>query len=176
MGAAIARALRIGASSKERHHRRPVRAAGRRGQVARERAVPRPVRPEPSDSDAVLALSEVEMLEASGPIRPGRTHARAGGDTERISLPLPPEAFPPPRHPTAANLIDAVRSAAALEPGRNPLERAVELFDLGLGLRAQQRHVEALEAWREALALAPEILVYQASVQRLAAQLRDRRD
>jgi serine/threonine protein kinase len=180
MGAAIARALlQIGAASKERDVTAALSALlDAEGKSRESEAVPLPVdSTNPSDSDGLLALSEVEMLEASGPIRAPEapTHVPEG-DTERISLPVPPEAFPPPRHPTAANLIDAVRGAAALEPGRNPLERAVELFDLGIALRAQQRYVEALEAWREALALAPENLVYQASVQRLAAQLRDRRD
>src|SRR5262245_43444090 len=180
MGAAIARALlQIDASSKERDVTAALSALlDAEGKSRDSEAVPRPVdSTNPSDSDAVLALSEMEMLEASGPIRApdAPTHVPEG-DTERISLPLPPEAFPPPRHPTAANLIDAVRSAAALEPGRNPLERAVELFDLGIGLRAQHRYDEALEAWREALALAPENLVYQASVQRLTAQLANRRD
>jgi cytochrome c-type biogenesis protein CcmH/NrfG len=47
----------------------------------------------------------------------------------------------------------------------------VELFDLGIALRAQHRYGEALDAWQEALNLAPENLVYQASVQRLRAQL-----
>jgi tetratricopeptide (TPR) repeat protein len=107
------------------------------------------------------------------------------GETERISLPLPPEAFPPPRPgsasgssrpATAANFIDAVRNAAAVEPKRNPLDRAVELFDIGIALRGQQRYAEALEAWQQALRLAPENLVYQASVQRLRAQLGSRRD
>jgi tetratricopeptide (TPR) repeat protein len=134
------------------------------------------------DSDALLALSEAEMLEASGPIRVA-AHADVptyipDGETERISLPLPPEAFRPvpsgsgpARPPTSANSIDAVRGVAALDPKRDPLERAVELFDLGIALRAQQRYGEALEAWQEALNLAPENLVYQASVQRLRAQL-----
>jgi serine/threonine-protein kinase len=180
MGAAIARALlQIGAASKERDVTAALSALlDAEGKSRESEAVPLPVdSTNPSDSDGVLALSEVEMLEASGPIRAPEapTHVPEG-DTERISLPVPPEAFPPPRHPMAASLIDAVRGAAALEPGRNPLDRAVELFDLGIALRAQQRYVEALEAWREALALAPENLVYQASVQRLAAQLRDRRD
>ena len=73
-------------------------------------------------------------------------------------------------------MIDAVRNAAAVEPQRNPLDRAVELFDIGIALRAQQRYAEALDAWQQALALAPENLVYQASVQRLRAQLGNRRD
>jgi len=130
----------------------------------------------------VLAVSEKEMLEASGPIR--RTDVPGyvpDADTERISLPLPPEAFrprpavaaavPTPASETAGNLTDAVRIAAAHGPDRNPLERAVELFDLGIALRAQHRYIEALDAWQQALTLAPENLVYQASVQRLRAQL-----
>ena len=47
----------------------------------------------------------------------------------------------------------------------------MELFDLGIALRAQHRYIEALDAWQQALTLAPENLVYQASVQRLRAQL-----
>jgi tetratricopeptide (TPR) repeat protein len=59
--------------------------------------------------------------------------------------------------------------------GRLVEERAVELFDRGLALRAAQRYEEALEAWEEALALAPDNLVYQANVSRLRAQLRELR-
>jgi tetratricopeptide (TPR) repeat protein len=109
-------------------------------------------------------------------------------DTERINLPLPREAFPGPRAPT--NLEDAVRDAATFEPragddervrvpvfpkGRLVEDRAVELFDKGLALRAAQRYAEALEAWEHALALAPDNLVYQANVTRLRAQLRELR-
>jgi serine/threonine protein kinase len=190
-GAAIARALlQIGASSKERdvtaalsallENEAAVTAVDPEGVPERLDTTNR------SDSDAVMALSEKEMLEASGPIRVGSadvpTHI-PDGETERISLPLPPEAFRPPhpgsgplRHATAANLIDAVRNAAAVEPQGSPLDTAVELFDLGMALRAQQRYAEALEAWQQALNLAPENLVYQASVQRLRAQLGVRRD
>jgi len=182
LGAAIARALlQIGAGSKERDVTAALssllESEGLEGD-----AVPQPVEAaNPSDSGGVLALSEVEMLEASGPIRPSETPTYVPeGDTERISLPLPPEAFRPRpasgpiRHATAPNLTDAVRNAAAVEPERNPLERAVELFDLGIALRAQHRYGEALDAWQQALELAPENLVYQASVQRLRAQLGDR--
>ena len=50
-----------------------------------------------------MALSEREMLEASGPIRaPRRPTYVPDAATERISLPLPPEAFPPPRPGAAA--------------------------------------------------------------------------
>jgi tetratricopeptide (TPR) repeat protein len=99
--------------------------------------------------------------------------------TERISLPLPPEAFrpqaatPSPIATTAANLTDAVRSAAAHGSDRNALERAVDMFDLGIALRAEHRYMEALEAWEQALELAPDNLVYQANVKRLRAQLGD---
>ena len=79
--------------------------------------------------------------------------------------------MPTPAAETAGTLTDAVRIAAAHGPDRNPLERAVELFDLGIALRAQHRYIEALDAWQQALTLAPENLVYQASVQRLRAQL-----
>ena len=68
-------------------------------------------------------------------------------------------------------MTDAVRNAATYGPDRNPLERAVELFDLGIALRAQHRYGEALEAWERALELAPDNLVYQANVKRLKAQL-----
>ena len=185
LGAAIARALlQIGASSKEHDVTAALSALLEgEGEARAREAVPEPVDPSiPSDSGAVLALSEREMLEASGPIRvPDAPTHIPDGDTERISLPLPPEAFPPPRpasgpvrRVTAANLSDAVRKVAGVEPERNPLERAVELFDLGIALRAQHRYAEALDAWKQALDLAPENLVYQASVQRLRAQLGDR--
>ena len=182
LGAAIARALlQIGAGSKERDVT-AVLSSLLESEGLEGDAVPQPVEAaNPSDSGGVLALSEVEMLEASGPIRPSETPTYVPeGDTERINLPLPPEAFRPRpasgpiRHATAPNLTDAVRNAAAVEPERNPLERAVELFDLGIALRAQHLYGEALDAWQQALELAPENLVYQASVQRLRAQLGDR--
>jgi serine/threonine-protein kinase len=179
LGAALARALlQIGTGSKERE----VTAAlsmvldGDATTPAPDReAVPEAVDGNRSDSDRVLSLSEAEMFEASGPIRKPEAASTdvptriPDADTERISLPLPPEAFrpaPPPPPP------DALRGAPR-DPGRNPLDRAVELFDLGILLRAQQRYQDALEAWQQALALAPENLVYQASVQRLRAQIRD---
>jgi serine/threonine-protein kinase len=195
-GAAIARALlQIGASSKERDVTAALSSLLEAEGKSRERerlfesgahteAVPQPVEaPAGSESDAVLASSEKEMLEASGPIKLATGDIPTyipDGETERISLPLPPEAFPPGhggganRQTTGANLIDAVRNAAVVEPQRNPLDRAVEMFDLGIALRAQHRYAEALEAWQQALKLAPENLVYQASVQRLRAQLGDR--
>jgi serine/threonine protein kinase len=174
LGAALSRALlQIGASSKEHDVTAALSALLDPEGMRDGEAVPEPVdASSPSDSDAVLALSEVEMLEASGPIRVADAPTYIPeNDTERISLPVPAEAFRPPRPAPGANLNDAVRNAAALEPDQNPLERAVELFDLGIALRAQRRYAEALQAWQQALALAPENLVYQASVQRLAAQI-----
>ena len=184
MGAAIARSLlQIGAGSKEREVTAALSAlleaeAGAPAAPERE-AVPQAVGEQTAPgSDAVLSLSEVEMFEASGPIR--RSDAPGympDAKTERIDLPVPPEAFPP-KPPAAAapptagtNLIDAVRNAAALGSELNPLERAVQLFDLGMALRAQHRYLEALDAWEQALALAPDNLVYQANAKRLRAQL-----
>jgi serine/threonine-protein kinase len=180
-GAAIARSLlQIGAASKEREVTAALSTVleGEGGTPAptdRE-GVPEAVGTSgPSESDGVLALSEVEMFEASGPIRRSDAPMQVPeADTERISLPLPPEAFRPPAPAapalaTGASLTDAVRNAA--EPDRDPLERAVHFYDLGIALRAQQRYPEALAAWEQALALAPDNLLYQASVQRLRSQL-----
>jgi serine/threonine-protein kinase len=184
LGAAIARSLlQIGAASKEREVTSALsivlEGEGGTPAPADGQGVPEAVDASaPSDSDGVLALSEREMFEASGPIRrPDIPTQVPEADTERISLPLPPEAFRPQARPAVpepaigANLTDAVRNAAAVEPDRNPLERAVELYDLGIALRAQNRYPEALAAWEQALALAPDNLVYQASVQRMRSQL-----
>jgi tetratricopeptide (TPR) repeat protein len=172
MGAAVARALlQIGAASKEREVTAALSAvlSGEDPPEAPDDAdaVPQAVEPsEPSGFGGRLALSEVEMFEASGPIRrPDDDVPEQAPDAETapISIPLPPEAFRPQPAPPAAT-----------KPGphdRGPGERAVELFDLGIALRAQRRYREALDAWQQALALAPDNLVYQANVQRLRAQL-----
>jgi hypothetical protein len=143
-----------------------------------------------------MALSEKEILEASGPIRlrkQGTPEPMAAGETERISLPLPPEAFPPLRPELAraatgagAKLMDglreevdsgpitAVRPMSTVPPpapGPARVERAVELFDLGISLRAEHRYGEALAAWEQAAALAPDNAVYRANVNRLREQL-----
>ena len=102
--------------------------------------------PDPSTSVQDIALSEMEILEASGPIRKV-VDPILDGDTQRISLPLPAEAFrPPPRLeprpprseaavPTVsifdrrgaprwtapANLVDAVRGAASAASGASVL-------------------------------------------------------
>jgi tetratricopeptide (TPR) repeat protein len=103
--------------------------------------------------------------------RPGASVSRC-----RPRRSVRPNRRGPRWHATAASLINAVRNAATIEPRRNSLDKAVELFDLGIALRAQQRYAEALEGRQQALNLAPENLVYQASVQRLRAQLRVRSD
>jgi len=186
-GAAVARALlQVGASNKERDVTAALSAVleanGTDGDEMNADGVPQAVEAsQPSDSSGALALSEVEMFEASGPIRrPDVPERVPDADTQRMDLPLPPEAFrsytdlaaaltPAP----TANFTDAVRSAAGQETDGRPGDRAVEFFDLGIALRAQRRYREALEAWQQALALAPDNLVYQASVQRLRAQLGD---
>ena len=189
-GAAIARALlQIGASSKERDVTAALSALlDGEGKTQEPEGVPEPLdATNRSESDGVMALSEREMLEASGPIRVASTDVPTyvpDGERSASACRCRPRRFrrpgraakPPSRPATATKLIDAVRNAAAVEPQRNPLDRAVELFDIGIALRAQQRYAEALEAWEQALNHAPENLVYQASVQRLRAQLGSRRD
>jgi serine/threonine protein kinase len=69
-------------------------------------AVPQPIGPSGDGSSTVeTSLSELEILEASGPIRDRR--ASVGpvepifiGDTEKISIVLPPEAYPSPHAET----------------------------------------------------------------------------
>lgn len=80
-------------------------------------------------------------------------------ETERVRLPLPPDAFPTPG-PTVIGIGGAEAEA-----------RAVTFFDLGIALRAQHRDAEALEAWEKALALAPEDPIYKESVRRLRAHI-----
>jgi hypothetical protein len=158
-----------------------------------------PVPVEASDrSEDGMTTAEMEIIEASGPIKKQPTSGTpepilAGGETERISLPLPPEAFPPLRPELARSAaaagaklmnglreevdsgpITAVRQTTAIPPpapGPARVERAVELFDLGISLRAAHRYNEALEAWEKAAALAPDNAVYRANVARLREQL-----
>jgi len=119
-----------------------------------------------SFSSSGIALNEVEILEASGPLPLMAQLPRPVEDeTRRVSISVPPEAFAPQSGeaaPTvsifAENVVDAI-------PG------AVHLFDRGLKLRAEGRHGEALDAWEKALALAPENRLYQSHLRRLRAQL-----
>jgi serine/threonine protein kinase len=98
-------------------------------------------------SGVPLALSEQEILDASGPIDLGAVVAPIVNqrETERVELPIPAEAFRP--------------------------EAAVEHFDRGLRLRLAGQYREALAAWEQALALAPSNLLYQSHIHRLRSQL-----
>ena len=144
----------------------------------------------PSDGD--IALCEVEMLEASGPIRklaepppvPARMTASGLALPRTLSAKAPP-APPPVAAPPPASIFSApsapagtaVRGWRTTAPARTPeaersaRERAVEMFDRGLELRGTGSYGEALDAWEKALALAPDNHVYQTNVQRLRTEL-----
>jgi serine/threonine protein kinase len=168
-----------------------------------DEAVPEAIEASPeADSDLDLALCEVEIIEASGPIHaPAEppavpalpTRAQAGVPPAPPLRPLPAEPSLPHWSPPG-NLFDRVFGSGptAAAPGvlgwrrtpdvpppesqREPIQRAVELFDRGLEPRSAGRYGEALEAWERALALAPENRVYQANVARLRNQLDNFRD
>ena len=165
-------------------------------------AVPEPIEVLPeATSNVDLALCEVEIIEASGPIHalvePPQVPAIPAIPT-RAEAGVPPP--PPPRRPRPTepslphwsppgHLFDRVFGAgpASTAPGvlgwrrtpeappperaREPLQRAVELFDRGIELRAGGHYSEALEAWERAVVLAPDNRVYEANVVRLRAQL-----
>jgi predicted hydrocarbon binding protein/tRNA A-37 threonylcarbamoyl transferase component Bud32 len=151
-------------------------------------AVPEPIgvaSPDGEASDRVssgaeLALCEVEILEASGPIRklaepppvpkPPPTLPKL---PPTASLPGPVSIFSAPAAPWGTAVHGWRRTAPARSPEaeRSARERAVELFDRGLESRGDGRYGEALDAWEKALALAPDNHVYQANVQRLRAEL-----
>jgi serine/threonine protein kinase len=150
---------------------------------------------EVSSNDSGMALSEREIIEASGPLR----LSTPADDTRRVTLPVPAEAIasgpiavaaPAPAGvqapPIHGSLVDALRGAAtrsgtsvvgwrstpaSTPDGRALPEPGVELFDRGIKLRAEGRYGEALESWEKALALAPENRLYQSHVQRLRTQL-----
>jgi len=198
LGAALARCLlQVGAGSKETEVTSALSALLDpdllQSGATQVDGVPVPVESS-HPSDDGMALSEREIIEASGPIRKHPTHGTPepilAGETERISLPLPPEAFPPLRPDLAqaaagagaklmhglreevdSGPVTAVRQASAVPPGAVRVERAVELFDLGIALRAAHRYNEALDAWEKAAALAPDNAVYRANVARLREQL-----
>jgi predicted hydrocarbon binding protein/tRNA A-37 threonylcarbamoyl transferase component Bud32 len=145
-------------------------------------------------SGAELALCEVEILEASGPIRklaeppPLPTPANVGSPAKPVAPRLPPAVprlpptvgvpasasiFSAPAAPSGTAVHGWRRTAPARSPEaeRSARERAVELFDRGLESRGEGRYGEALDAWEKALALAPDNHVYQANVQRLRGEL-----
>jgi serine/threonine protein kinase len=148
-------------------------------------------------SDVNLALCEVEIIEASGPIQALAEAPSVPAIPPHATVGAPPP--PPPRRPRSTEpalphwsppgkLFDRVVGGVATpaptvlgwrrtpeapppEGERAPLQRAVELFDRGIELRAAGRYGEALEAWERAWALSPENRVYEANVARLREQL-----
>ena len=144
---------------------------------------------ERTSSDAEIALCEVEILEASGPIRklaepPPPPPRGAPPALARPKLaPLQPQAASPNPPPVSIFAAPAPAAGAAVrgwrttsqarspEVERSTRERAVALFDRGLELRRGGRYGEALDAWEKALALAPDNRIYQANVQRLRLEL-----
>jgi len=204
LGAALGVCLsELGASSKERDVTAALSvvlestsgSASPAPSAAAQEAVPDAI--QGSTSDLGIALNEVEIIEASGPLPVMVPLAQlprpVEDETRRVSLAVPAEAFAPPSVEAgrtvsifAQNVVDPVRGAAkrggtsvvgwrttsALTPEAHAeLEPAVHLFDYGLKLRAEGRHGEALDAWEKALALAPENRLYQSHLRRLRAQL-----
>jgi predicted hydrocarbon binding protein/tRNA A-37 threonylcarbamoyl transferase component Bud32 len=142
--------------------------------VAAAEAVPEPIGV-PADDE--LALCEVEILEASGPIRKLKPAAAPPPSPSPVT---DPSALPPPVSIFAARAVPAgtvVRGwhttarPRSPEADRSARERAVELYDRGLERRRSGRYGEALNAWEKALALAPDNRVYQSSVQRMRGDL-----
>jgi serine/threonine protein kinase len=166
-------------------------------------AIPEPIEADAGATSGVdLALCEVEIIEASGPIQalPEPPPLPALPPHANVGAPPPPPRRPPPPAepslphwsppgklfdrgfgdaPTAAQpaVLGWRRTPEGPPPEgeRAPLQRAVELFDRGLELRAAGRYGETLEAWERAWALAPENRVYEANVVRLRAQLENLR-
>jgi serine/threonine-protein kinase len=171
MGTALARCLAaMNATNKERE------VSGALATLLEEAADTPSV--EPSPAAAVVELDgvvELEILEASGPIRDASAgsapiEAMPAAETRKMSIALPPEAFPAP-----SNLSGAIRKALAATREGPASELAVALFDQGLKLRLQGRYDDALAAWDEALRLAPDNHLYQAQIAKLRAQLAARR-
>jgi serine/threonine protein kinase len=172
LGAALGVCLsELGASSKERDVTAalssllaPTSGSSPAAPVAAAEAVPDAI--EGSASDSGIALHEVEIIEASGPLPLGAQVLRPIEDeTRRVTLSVPAEAFGPP--PAEAGRTISIFAQSAVDP----VPGAVDLFDHGLKLRAEGRHGEALDAWEKALALAPENRLYQSHLRRLRAQL-----
>jgi eukaryotic-like serine/threonine-protein kinase len=136
-----------------------------------EEGVPEPIGAETSGDDSSAetsevkaALQEVEILEASGPIR--AAPPAAPGSTRR---PSGLRAVPTP--PPGISLRAWYEVSGAIRKPASPLEQAVEFFDRGVALRNESRFSEALESWEIALALAPGTNVYQSNVKRLREEL-----
>jgi serine/threonine protein kinase len=149
-------------------------------QLASVEAVPETIElvAEPS-SGADVALCEVEIIEASGPIQSTSTSAapqpcRPEPSGPHWSAPgqLFERVFGGPSG-TAPGLLGWRRTPEQPphDSHRSPLQHAVELFDRGIELRVAGRYGEALQAWERAAALAPENRVYRSNVARLREQL-----
>ena len=190
LGAALAVCLsELGASSKERDVTTALSAllesaagaAPPAPPVPGPEAVPEAI--EGSSWGSGIALNELEIIEASGPLPLVAQQARPAEDeTRRVSLPVPAEAFAPSPVEAARTIRGAAerrgtsvvgwRMASASTPEAHAeLEPAVYLFDHGIKLRAEGRYGEALDAWERALALAPENRLYQFHLQLLREQL-----
>ncbi len=180
LGAALGVCLaELGASSKERDVTAALSALLESTSGA---AFPSPAAPAPeavpdaiegSSSGSQIALNEVEIIEASGPLPVMAQLGRPVEDeTRRVNLPVPPEAFARGAPKRGGTSVVGWRTTSALTPEAHAeLEPAVHLFNHGLKLRAEGRHGEALDAWEKALALAPENRLYQSQTRRLRAQL-----
>ena len=112
------------------------------------------------DHDTDPAVTHTEEIEPDATELSGIPFWAVEAETERVSLPLPPDALPTP---------GPIRVRSGTDEAE---DRAVTFFDLGIALRAQHRDAEALEAWERALELAPEDPIYKEAVRRLRAQLR----
>jgi serine/threonine protein kinase len=128
MGTALARCLsEMGATNKERavtaalatlleeEAVRPRLAATLDTLPAVPEAVPQPIGArEPSESGDI-GVVELEIIEASGPIQP--VEPMPAADTERISITLPPEAFPPPHAETIRKPRASSAPSAPIQDG-----------------------------------------------------------
>jgi serine/threonine-protein kinase len=197
----------LGASTKERDVTATLAALQEEPEnTARILAPPVEAVPEAIDlaadppSGLDVALSEVEIIEASGPIQMSAeapplpalpSRARAGVVPSAPPAPPPEARKPDPSAPHwslpgqlfervfggPASAVPAVlgwRRTPDTSPDashRSPLQRAVELFDKGIELRVAGRYGEALAAWERAAVLAPENHIYRANVDRLRRQL-----
>jgi tetratricopeptide (TPR) repeat protein len=123
---------------------------------------------DPDESDAPITHSDI-VEDSDTMVDSGIPFWAVDPETERVRLPLPPDAFRP-----GTNTPGPVLTRDWDNGGKGAEERAVTFFDRGIALQAQHRYAEALAEWEKALELAPEDPFYQASVKRLRAQLRSR--
>jgi eukaryotic-like serine/threonine-protein kinase len=198
--------IALGASTKERDVSASLAALMEAPDSVPVLIAPREAVPEAVDiaadpsSGVDVALCEVEIIEASGPIRadaPPPVPAMPARARAVVTPPMPPIPETRPVDSTAPSaphwslpgqLFERVFGGpSSAAPGllgwrrtpeqpphdshRSALQRAVELFDRGIELRRAGRYGEALDAWERAAVLAPENRVYQSNVARLRQQL-----